>query len=628
MFRDVFFNKKAYFFFTSLFIIFLYNLIFLPYLSTGYFHYDFQSFLTRFIFGKIWFLKNGLSIPWFGPHICCGIPFYGDPESQYYSINQILFLFLNPLSAIKVIFVLYSIIAFYGTYLLLRKTFLFSYNSSLLGSTLFLFNNYVSFHYLSGHMSWGVFSAIPFYFYLSSIPFNINNDDKFRSIFYLLISGLFFALMIHSGGTRMIVEIMLSLYFITLFHVYKFKNFKIIIFVTISTILGLLISSSKIYAAWSFVSGISRDISPLYFNSYLDFASVFFQFFFLVPSAEILAKVQNLSASLTMEELSFNISIVPLVLVFFYIRTFPSIAKNNIQKLSLLGILFGALIIILLNFSNTYLGQFVQKIPIITTDWLTFRLLAPLIFFFVIFSSFVIEKLRFKKENLIITFLISIIILQNIIFDRNKLLSQFNFALKPLFNHQVSAKTVNDFKIENIISIMGERGEFTGPKQHFHFLENESMQFCYFSNFGYELEYLAPIVKDINFHTIINLKPRKDVDMYENPSLSIFPEKNLEGARLYRGNPLNERNGKLNFINPACYLYPNENNCKDDFQFKNYEKDELIKFLNYKPYNFNMSQFQILLNYLSIILFLGSVLYILFWMFYFKNKKNPSKIKS
>ena len=626
MFKDIFFNKKIYFFFTSLFIIFVYNLIFLPYLDTGFFHYDFQSFLTRFIFGKIWFLKNGLSVPWFGPHICCGIPFYGDPESQYYSLNQILFLFLHPLSAMKTIFILYSLIAFYGTYLLLKKTFLLSYNSSLLGSTLFLFNNYVSFHYLSGHMSWGIFSAIPFYFYLSSIPCNANDNDKFRLIFYILISGLFLALMIHSGGTRMIVEIMLSLYFITLLHVYRFKSFKILIFITISTILGLLISSSKIFAAWSFVSGISRDLPPLYFKNFADFISVFFQFFFLVPDDEIFYKLENVSALLGIEEFSFNVSVVPLILSILFIRTIPSIPKNNIQKLSLMAIFLGILIIILLNFSNTDVGQLVQKIPIITTDWITFRLLAPLIFLLIIFSSFVLERLKFKKENLIIISLIFIIFFQNFIFDKNKLLGGFMFSLKPLFNHDISSKNVDDYKIENIISITGEKNEFTGPKQHYHFLENESMTFCYFSNFGYDLEYLAPIVQDLIFNSKINLTPRKDIDLYENPSLSRYPEKNLRGAILYRGDPLKEKNGKLNFINPACYLYPNENNCKDNFHFKDYEKKELIKFLNYRPYKFNLSQTQILLNYLSVILFLGSVIYILVWILYLKIKKNPSKI--
>ena len=624
MFKNLFLNKRISFLLISFVIIFIYNLIFLPYLNTGFYHYDFQSFLTRFIFGKIWFLKNGLSIPWFGPHICCGIPFYGDPESQYYSINQLLFLFLSPLSAIKIIFVLYSFVAFYGTYLLLRKTFIFSRNSSLLGSCLFLFNHYVSFHYLSGHMSWGIFSAIPLYFYLSSIPSSIDNNQKLKSIFFILISSLFFTLMIHSGGTRMIVEIMLSLYFITLMHVFKFKNFRILIFISISTILGLLISSSKIYAAWSFVSGISRDISPLYFDNLIDFTSAFFHFFFFIPSSDVLDKVGNLTARLSLEELSFNISIVPFILIIIYIRTLPSIKQDNIQKISLFGILLGALILILLNFSNTYIGQLIQKIPIITTDWISFRLLAPFIFLFIIFSSYIVDKLKFKKENTVVTIFIFIIIFQNIFFDRNKLLSQFKFSLRPLFDHQVSLENINNFKINKIISIMGENDEFSGPKQHYRFLQNESMQFCYFSNFGYELEYLAPIVKDLIFNKKITLKPKKNIDLYENPSLSIFPGKSLKGANFYIGDPLKEKDGKLNFINPACYLYPNENNCKNNFHFKSNEKDRLIKFLNYNPYDFKFSQLQNLFNILSLILFYGSIIFILIFIFFLRNKKNPS----
>ena len=49
---------------------------------------DYSFFLPNFIFGKIWFNNNFLSIPWFSPSFCCGIPFFGDPQSMYYSLHQ------------------------------------------------------------------------------------------------------------------------------------------------------------------------------------------------------------------------------------------------------------------------------------------------------------------------------------------------------------------------------------------------------------------------------------------------------------------------------------------------------------------------------------------------------------
>ena len=39
------------------------------------------------------------------------------------------------------------------------------------------------------------------------------------------------------------------------------------------------------------------------------------------------------------------------------------------------------------------------------------------------------------------------------------------------------------------MSIFDEDFQFNGPKQHDFFLENKSIQFCYYSILGYNLEY-------------------------------------------------------------------------------------------------------------------------------------------
>ena len=108
-------------------------------------------------------LKNGLSVPWFTPHICCGAPYYANPQSEFYSPIQFLFLFFKPLTTFKIVFVCYSFISFVGFFLVLRKIFKLSYYAALIGSTIFLFNHYFAFHYLSGHIGWGLFSIIPIF---------------------------------------------------------------------------------------------------------------------------------------------------------------------------------------------------------------------------------------------------------------------------------------------------------------------------------------------------------------------------------------------------------------------------------------------------------------------------------
>ena len=66
--------------------------------------HDYEHYIPSLIFGKIWFYNNFFSIPWFTPNICCGIPFYADPNSMYYSIIQIIFLIFDPIFAIKTTF--------------------------------------------------------------------------------------------------------------------------------------------------------------------------------------------------------------------------------------------------------------------------------------------------------------------------------------------------------------------------------------------------------------------------------------------------------------------------------------------------------------------------------------------
>ena len=62
-------------------------------------------------------------------------------------------------------------------------------------------------------------------------------------------------------------EILVSIYFLTLWYLVKYKNLKIILSISY-VLVGLLISSSKIYAAWSLVEGLPREVPPMEFKIY------------------------------------------------------------------------------------------------------------------------------------------------------------------------------------------------------------------------------------------------------------------------------------------------------------------------------------------------------------------------
>ena len=73
------------------------------------------------------------------------------------------------------------------------------------------------------------------------------------------------------------------------------------------------------------------------------------------------------------------------------------------------------------------------------------------------------------------------------------------------------------------------------------------------------------------------------------------------------------------FFNPSCFLYPKENNCLPGDTFKISEKEKLIKFTNYKKFEFRQNKFQIFSNYISVITFLGCLMYLIYYFLIFIN---------
>ena len=606
--------EKIYFYLISILVIFVHQYLFQYFLSSGYFHYDWQSAFSRLIFGKLWFFNNGLAVPWFAPHVCCGLPFFADPQSEFYSLTQILFNIFQPLSFIQILFFLYSIISFFGFFVLSKKIFNLSTNSSIIGSSLFLFNHYFIFHYLAGHIAWSTFCIIPIFFYLGCLSLN-HRDDIQKSLFYLILSSLIFSLMIHSGGSRIIVEIILTTYFLTLIHIIRFKNLKIIFYIFFAVLIGLIISSSKIYSAWVLVSNFPRDMQPILFNSFFDFIKVFFDFFFLFPKEEINKNIILNSHKVTIEELSFNITIVPLIILSIFLGNFRKLPKNKVQILTIILLLISMLIIILLGFSNTFLGNIVQKFPIITTDWVVFRMYAPFIIIFCLTSSFMFEKINFKKNKIFTITFISIIIIQNALLDERKLNKILNYPLTNFLSYDINSQNFHKYEINKIITILDKNLTYESPKQHYFFLENKSIQFCYFSIYGYNLEQFVPIAKDLVFNSKTTMKI-KNVKRYKNLNLK-------EVINILEGDPYYLEDGSFNFINPACFLNSKENDCDKNYFFKESNKSELVKFLNYKPYEFKQSNIQLFFNYLSLGVFLISIFYLLYWMFKSIYKKKP-----
>ena len=126
-------KKNLIYLFLIIFIFTLHQFIFLDFFpnSKNRIGPDYEYFLPNFLYGKIWFKNNFLFVPWFTPSFCCGIPFFADPQSMYYSIPQIIFIIFDPILSLKLTFLILSIFSYSGMFLLAKQVFKFDNYTSL-----------------------------------------------------------------------------------------------------------------------------------------------------------------------------------------------------------------------------------------------------------------------------------------------------------------------------------------------------------------------------------------------------------------------------------------------------------------------------------------------------------------
>ena len=133
------------------------------------------------------------------------------------------------------------------------------------------------------------------------------------------------------------------------------------------------------------------------------------------------------------------------------------------------------------------------------------------------------------------------------------------------------------------------------------FIYNFSPLFCYNPIFGYNLEQLPK--SKFTFNSMVKIN---------------------DNLISYKGDPKLVKNNETNFFNPSCFVFPKENNCIPGDLFKKNQIQNLEKFLNYEKFDFNLSTSQKIFNYISLISFILTIIFLLYYLIskIFKKFKN------
>ncbi len=185
------------------FLVYAFELLFLLNIRGDFVGHDYHYFIPRLIDGLLFFRTQGLSIPWYTPSFCGGIPFYADPQSIFYSLPQFLALLLPPWEAVQISVVCFMIIGGVGMWLLLRRVINLSEFASYLGTLLFISNGFYAMRMSVGHVTYQAFMTAP----LLLFALTSRQLDVFLGIGLIAFISANF---VHSGGHVVSLIVLLS----------------------------------------------------------------------------------------------------------------------------------------------------------------------------------------------------------------------------------------------------------------------------------------------------------------------------------------------------------------------------------------------------------------------------------
>lgn len=582
-------RKKLILVISGILILLSYHLIFFRYFPNrhGFVGHDFSLFLPRLLDGYIWAKTNtALSIPWFTPSFCGGEPGYPDPQNVYFTLPQLLTAFVNPLQSVYFTIVLMSIAGFIGCYQMLKSVFNSSTSAALLGATLFLFNGFFIYRLVEGAIVFHAFMLFPWIIYFA---FKDQHEESYPTLIRnYIISGIIVALLaaywIFSGMVNILIPLAMSALIILLVQIYNRRLdpafWKLVL---ISTAFLLLIVAGKLNAELSYMRHFDRSFyklpgtSSLLDGFYITFRSLFFPATNSSPQYSLVNQMWYLGR----HEFEYGVTFVPLVVIGLYLYKARAQLKENISRMFKPGqhayipvaILIILIIPVAFNYYQPGWNQLLKSIPILKNSSTLIRFNVMYILPIVILASVLLDKsIRSGIGKILLSSsLVVLIIGINALTDRS------------YYDNEIYDPTIIDAAYSQIkgtgrvpvikyVANIEDTSLFSNPAQvNADFAYGISRLMCYEPMFGYRLE--------------------------------VFPIKTL-----HPGPVSDVTNGRLNLKNPACYVYPKSNACSPGDQFKVEEKMQAERFANHRPYQFKLPMRQVVLNYVSLIALLASLL--------------------
>ena len=551
--------------------------------SQGTLGHDFGLAFSSMVDGYIWFAKNGLwEVPWFTPSFCGGQPYFADPQSGYYSVLQWLTFVMDPLTASYLTLLLFASAGFFGTYLLASRRFGLSLPWAILAAALYFFNGFLPHRMIIGHMGYHGLTLAPWMALALLTPV----ASRVSTIGLGILAGLIAAYWLQSGLTTLMVPAALSVGLILL--VYRLRQpwpRDLFPRISLAVLVSIVLSVSKLVASLSFYSHFERTqyLLPGFDNPLFLIIANLMALFGPSQVAFIVGYNWLINSQWTLfpHEWAFSFTLAPLLVLIrarqlarrkTVIEPNASMlvdanAKTQISRATKIAIYLTIFTILSLplafQFYTPELNEWYKKVPIIGATAAPMRWLIIYLPIVPIGTALLAGHLMIGHERRVaklVAFGIMAMILLSIIEPRWYYKDDQNYNPSDLLTaygrlreggaktHQIGALGITADSAHKYSTSTLSGNEL--------FIAGISQIYCYNPSFGYRLEKL-PLVD------------------------------------LVVGDVFQEKDGKFNIRNPACFVFPDENNCPPGDRFRIDQPGEANAFVSYHPFPFIKSRRQL-----------------------------------
>lgn len=522
----------------------------------------------RWHFGRQWLLPFRYS-----PHLCGGVPIYGNNAAMYYSLPQILAFVLDPWYAIQISIVIFLLVGFYGWYRfacdILRMKSRWAYLLAFVVSA----NGFYLLHMVVGHLVYISVPLLGILLWLLLAP-----QEKTRKI--LLSRTCFFALLtaviLYGGGYITVLFALLALLIALPLDLFFHRSERqkrlrtLLIRFDLFGGLALLLCISKITAVYSFMRFFPRLIPFNQFTEGTSTLAFMAKSFWAFPQTPDLFSETGLSAGI--HEMSMFLSPVTLPGILCLLWLGMRSRRRIVQEWKSV-VFFGIYALLLLIFFVQLIRGYgflitpLKPLPVLASIHVVVRFLYP---FSVLVSILGIAGLMLfvrsmpswrKYENVVVLSFIWITI------------GALLLAYGTLFQSEGLPRNVRYDRIQERLQPQDVFSRYVshvrwGGTFPFHVLGGTTGVRCNESMFGYRGE--------------------------------------QQITSLAQGLAHRESDGFFNLNNPACMQYPEENDCAPGDRIAVSDRDNFEKFRRGKHTTWKFSRAQKISDWVSLVALVGS----------------------